>query len=126
MISDAIKLPVTIANYRGSSKINYLAVLAANRSPYLPEVPTLAEQGVADVESMGWWGVLGPANLPKPLVAELNAPIRSAMSSPDVRQRLATLSAEPWMGSPEEFDRFIRKEAASTLRVAKKAGIEPE
>ena len=89
-------------------------------------MPTLAEQGVADVESMGWWGVLGPANLPKPLVAELNAAIRSAMSSTDVRQRLAALSAEPWMGSPEEFDRFIRNEAASTLRVAKKAGIEPE
>ena len=154
MISDAIKLPVTIANYRGtgpavvdvagghinfavttiastlsqrgSGKINYLAVLAANRSPYLPEVPTLAEQGVADVESLGWWGVLAPANLPKSLVAELNAAIRSAMSSPEVRQRLATLSAEPWMGSPEEFERFIRNEVASTLRVAKKAGIEPE
>jgi tripartite-type tricarboxylate transporter receptor subunit TctC len=48
------------------------------------------------------------------------------MSSAEVRQKLTTLSAEPWMISPEEFDRFIRREAATTLRVAKKAGIEPE
>lgn len=154
MISSATGLPLTIASYRGTGpavvdvagghinfavttiastlahrttgKLNYVAVLAQERSPFLPEVPTLAEQGLPDVEAIGWWGVLGPAGMPKALVQDLNAAIRSAMSSPEVKQKFATLSAEPWMLSPEDFDKFIRKEAATTLRVAKKAGIEPE
>lgn len=154
MISDAMGMPVTVASYkgtgpavldvagghinftvttiastlaqRGSGKINYLAVLASERTSSLPEVPTLAEQGVQGVEATGWWGMLAPPNMPKPLLQELNGAIRNAMSGAEVKKRLATLAADPWMGTPDDFDRFIRREAAQTLRLAKKAGIEPE
>ena len=112
--------------HRTTGKINYVAVLAPERSSFLPEVPTLAEQGLPDIDVGAWWGIIAPANMPKPLVQMLNSAIRAALADPEVKKRLATLSAEPWAGSPEDFDRFIRKEAALIAKLAKKAGIEPE
>lgn len=154
MLSDALGQKVTVANYkgtgpavtdvagghinftvttiastlsqRGSGKITYLGVLAAERASALPDVPTLAEQGLQGIEATGWWGIMGPPNLPKPLQAEILAAVRTAATNTDVRKRLATLAADPWMTSPEDFDRFLRAEAAQTQRLAKKAGIEPE
>jgi tripartite-type tricarboxylate transporter receptor subunit TctC len=154
LLSDAIGIPVTVANYkgtgpavtdvagghvnftvttiastlaqRGGGKITYLGVLAGERASALPDVPTLAEQGQSGLEATGWWGMLAPPNLPKPLQADLLAAIRTAMANPEVRKRLTTLAADPWMGSPDDFDKFIRREAAQTIRLAKKAGIEPE
>lgn len=111
---------------RRTGKFNYVAVLAPQRSALLPEVPTLAEQGLPDIEATAWWGVLGPANLPKPLLQKLNEAIRTALVDPEVKKRLAFLSIEPWTSSPEEFDKFIRKEVDLNLKLAKKAGIEPE
>lgn len=111
---------------KGTGKIHYVAALAPERSAFLPEVPTLTEQGVPDIEVIAWWGILGPANMPKPVVQTLNAAIRAALANPEVKKRLDTLSVEPWNAAPEDLDKFIRKEVAVTLRVAKKAGIEPE
>ena len=111
---------------RTTGKINYVAVLAAERSSFLPEVPTLAEQGLPDIDVSAWWGIIAPANLPKSIVQLLNSAIRIALADPDVKKRLATLSAEPWVASSEDFDRFIRKDAALIVKLAKKAGIEPE
>ena len=154
MISGATGVPMTVVNYKGtgpamtdlagghvnfsvttisstlpmrsSGKVNYIAVLAPQRSSFLPEVPTMAEQGLNEIESGAWWGVLGPANMPKPLVQMLNASIQTALADPEVRKRLASLSIEPWPTSPEEFDRFIRKEVDVNIKLARKAGIEPE
>lgn len=111
---------------RGSGKMNYVAVLASERTPFLPDVPTLTEQGLPGIEAGAWWGVVGPASMPKPLVQKLNAAIRAALTEPDVKKRLAALSIEPWSDTPEEFDKFIRKEVELNLKLAKRAGIEPE
>ena len=154
MLSDAIGQKVTVASYkgtgpavtdvagghvnftvttiastlsqRGSGKLAYVGVLSGERSSALPDVPTLAEQGLQGIEATGWWGMLAPPNLPKPLQAEILAALRAAAANPEVRKRLATIAADPWMSTPEEFDRFLRNEAAQTVRLAKKAGIEPE
>jgi tripartite-type tricarboxylate transporter receptor subunit TctC len=112
--------------HRSTGKLNYVGVLARERTAFLPDVPTLAEQGLADVEMNGWWGILGPANMPKPVVQMLNATIRNALADPDFKKRLTTLSAEPWLASPEDFDKFIRKDVAQTIQATRKAGIEPE
>jgi tripartite-type tricarboxylate transporter receptor subunit TctC len=58
-------------------------------------------------------------------VQTLNSAIRAALADPEVKKRLATLSAEPWSASSDDFDKFIRKEAALIAKLAKKAGIEP-
>lgn len=111
---------------RGSGKVNYIAVLSPQRTAFLPEVPTLAEQGFPNIEASGWWGVLGPANMPKPLVQKLNAAIQAALGDAEVKKRLANLSIEPWSATPEEFDKFIRRDVELNIKLAKKAGIEPE
>jgi tripartite-type tricarboxylate transporter receptor subunit TctC len=113
--------------FKNTNKIHYVAVLAAQRSSFLPEVPTLAEQGLADIEAMGWWGIFAPAGMPPPVTQRLNAAIRAALGDAEVEKKLASFfSVEPWVGGPEELDQFVRKEVALSLKVAKQAGIQPE
>ena len=112
--------------YTASGKVNYLGVLAQERSPFLPDVATLAEQGVVNIQASGWWGLVGPANLPKDVVQKLNAAIVATLADPEVKKKFAALAVEPWTESPETFDKFIRNEVALTTKVARQAGIEPE
>ena len=112
--------------FRGAGRVNYIGVMSAQRSGFLPEVPTLAEQGLPNIESSAWWGVAGPAGLPRPIVQKLNDAIRAALNEPEVLKRLRSLSIEPWASTPDEFDRFIRNEVDLNLKLAKKAGLEPE
>ena len=114
------------ASLKGSGKMNYVGLMALNRSPLLPGVPTLAEQGIPGMEASAWWGLLGPANMPKAIVQRISVAISAALADPKVKRRLDTLSIEAWASSPDEFDTFIRDDVALTLKVAKKAGIEPE
>ena len=112
--------------FKGTGKVHVVAVLAAERSSFLPEVPTLSEQGLPGIEATGWWGIFGPANMPKPLAQRLNSAIRAALVDAGVKNKLASFSVEPWVAGPEELDNFVRKEVALTLKIAKQAGIEPE
>ena len=112
--------------FQGSGKVNYIAVLATQRSTFLPDVPTLAEQGLPGIEASAWWGVLGPAHMPEPLVLKLNEAIHAALGSPEVKNRIMSLSIEPWSTSPKDFDQFLHKEVERNMALAKKAGINPE
>jgi tripartite-type tricarboxylate transporter receptor subunit TctC len=154
MLAGATRVPMTVVSYKGTGptmtdvagghinftvttisstlpfkttgKIHYVAVLATQRSSFLPEVPTLTEQGLPDIEAMGWWGIFGPAGMQQPLVQRLNAAIRAALADAEVKKKLASFSVEPWIAGPEDLDKFVRKEVALTIKVAKQAGIEPE
>lgn len=112
--------------HRSAGKIHYVGVLSADRAAFLAEVATLKEQGLSEVEATGWWGVLGPPQMPRALVQDLNTAIRSVVESAEIARKMTVLSVDPWMTRPEEFDQFIRREVAVTLRLAKKAGLEPE
>ncbi|MGO4394436.1 Bug family tripartite tricarboxylate transporter substrate binding protein [Variovorax sp. M-6] len=116
----------SVLPFQSTGKINYLATLARERSRFIPNVPTLSEQGVADVEVLGWWAAFGPANLPAPVIAELSTAIRSVLAQPQVRDRLRTQFVEPWIGTPQELDKFVRSEISSIQQLAKKANIQPE
>lgn len=154
MISGATGLPATTVSYKGTGpavldvaaghinytvttiastlsqrntgKLNYVAVLASNRTSVLPDVPSIKEQGLNDIEATGWWGIVAPGNMPRALVQDLHRTIRQVMDTPEMQKRLQTLAAEPWMETPEAFDQYIRKEIMTTQRLAKQAGIEPE
>ncbi len=112
--------------YRAGDRIRVLAVMAAEQTDLLPGVPSAREQGLAGLEAIGWWGILGPKGMAPELVAELNALIVQAMSAAPVKERLRGLAAEPWLGPPRVFEEHIQREIAQTLEVASKAGIVAE
>ncbi len=125
-INYTVTTMASVLPFRTTGKIHYVAQLAAERSPFLPDVPTLAEQGIPNVEVKGWWAVFGPANMPPAMVEQMHAAIRSVMDTPQSRARLQTFSATPWIGTPQALDAFVRREIPNIQRLARKAGIEPE
>jgi len=106
--------------------VNIVAVMAPERTSFLPDVRTISEQGLSRIDVRGWWGIFGPANMPGALVEQLNDAIRTVLKTPSVRQKIENFSAEVWLGSPQELDTFIRSEVPAIQALAKKAGIEPE
>jgi tripartite-type tricarboxylate transporter receptor subunit TctC len=110
----------------GKHKLTPLAVLGSQREPALPDVPTLAELGIAGLESYGWLGVLVPAHTPASVVARLNAEFLKALKAPDVQERLKASYLEPLGSTPEEFGRFIEAEHKKWGDAARAAGIQPE
>jgi tripartite-type tricarboxylate transporter receptor subunit TctC len=125
-VNFAVTTIASVLPFRGTGKLNIVAVMAADRTPFLPDVPTLAEQGLPRVEVKGWWGIFAPPNMPSALVEQLNGAIRSVLNTPPVRQRIQNFSADIWLGSPQELEAFVRSEVPAIQALARKAGIEPE
>jgi tripartite-type tricarboxylate transporter receptor subunit TctC len=97
-------------------KLVALAVLGKNRSPLMPNIPTMREigapYGVKDFESVNWWGFYGPKNLPKDIQIKLNQALNKTLKSKDVIDKLASLGAEPGGGTPESFQELVLKDRA--------------
>jgi tripartite-type tricarboxylate transporter receptor subunit TctC len=98
-------LPLIKAN-----RVRALAVTSKKRFAGLPDVPTMAESGLPQIESIVWYGALAPANTPRPIVQRLHRDLVGALSAPDVHAMLAQGGAEPVGSSPEEFAAFLRRE----------------
>jgi tripartite-type tricarboxylate transporter receptor subunit TctC len=94
--------------YVRSGKLRSLAITSAERSPFLPEVPTLVEQGYKDIAVEEWLGWFLPAKTPADIVQALNKQVREALSAPDYIAQLATFGLQPNHQSPEEFARRVR------------------
>ena len=103
-----------------------LAVSGAKRTPLLPNVPTVAEQGYAGFEYTLWLGLWGPAGLPADIAAKINKDVNAALASPDLRDRLLKLGTEPGSMTIPEFSEYVRREIEDTQRVLKAAGIKPQ
>ena len=99
---------------------------SARRSSLLPDVPTIAETGLAGFEDTIWYGMWAPAATPAEVVNQLSKDVARALATPDVRDRLSKLGAEPMNLTPAEFARFVRSEIDSAARVVKAAGIKPQ
>ena len=104
-------------------RLQALAVGTPQRSPVLPNVPTTVEAGFPKSEYVFWVALLAPAGTPKAIVDRLNAEALKALASPEVKEKLAVLGAEPMPMSPAAFDAFIRSETARMADVVKAAGI---
>ena len=109
-----------------SGKLLALAVGTTKRSAALPDVPTLSEAGVAKSDYVFWIGMLVSSKTPRDLVQKLNQSAQKALQAPDVKERLASLGAEPMPMSPEQFDALIKDEMAANAIIVKAAGIKPE
>jgi tripartite-type tricarboxylate transporter receptor subunit TctC len=103
-----------------------LAVSSAQRSPLLPNVPTVAEQGYPGFDYTLWVGVWAPASLPADIAAKINKDINAALAAPDVRERLTKLGTVPGSMSIPEFTNFVRKEIEETQKILQVAGIKPQ
>ena len=102
-----------------------LAVTSAKRMPLLPDIPTMAEQGV-DLQVTLWSGLLAPAGTPPAIIQKLQAEVARIVKLPDVRERMLQLGIEPEGSTPEEFARVIATEIPLWLGVAKANNILPE
>jgi len=106
------------------NKLVALSVGAPQRSPLLPNVPTTAEAGVRDADYMLWAGMFVPAKTPRDVVARLHAEVAKAVQSPDMKERLAKLGADPMLATPEQFATQFKNEIAANIELIKKAGIQ--
>jgi tripartite-type tricarboxylate transporter receptor subunit TctC len=106
-----------------SGRIRILAIPGAKRSPLLPDVPTLAELGYAQVIGRGFFGIYAPAGTPPAAIATWNAALRKVLAQPDVRERLAALAFEARASSPDELDRMNKADAALWGPVIKASGF---
>ena len=118
-------LPVAVPHVQ-SGKLRAVAVTGAARSSLLPEVPTLSEAALPGFEVTSWYGVFGPARLPADIVVKLNSEIGSAVTAPDVKERLAALGAEPSVKAPDQFARYVRQEITKWAKVVKDSGAKAE
>lgn len=100
-----------------------LAVTSARRTPLLPDVPTLAEAGIADFDLSSWWGIVGPAGMPASVVNALNSEIGKMLSSPELSMILANEGAEAETMTPQAFGELMRLETERWIKVAHKANI---
>lgn len=105
-----------------SGRVRALGVAAPERSPFLPDVPTLIEQGV-DTVGLGWIGMSGPPNLPRPIVTKVNRAIQEAMTQPAFKERFAAMAFVSIASSPEEFTAFIAAERDKWNKVARDANV---
>ena len=87
-----------------------IAVTTASRMPMLPDVPTVAEQGLKGYDTFEWYGVFATGGTPKPIIDKLNREIARIVALPDVKQKIADQGAEPKSNSPEEFRKFVGDE----------------
>ncbi len=103
-----------------------LGVSSAQRSSLLPNVPTIAEQGVPGFDYTLWVGLWGQAAMPSAVVAKINGDVRKALGSADLKERLTKLGTLPMDMSPQQFSDFVRREIDDTARVVKAAGIQQQ
>jgi tripartite-type tricarboxylate transporter receptor subunit TctC len=107
-------------------KILTLAASTGKRSVIQPEVPTVAEAGVAGYVFDPWFGILAPAKTPKEILTKLSREIARILQLPDVKERLLALGAEPAPTTPDEFDAHVRAEVAKFKKIVQDAGIKPD
>lgn len=111
----------TAAGNIRAGRLKALAVTTAQRSPVMPDVPTVADT-LPGFEIDTWWGLVVPSGVPADTVAKLNAAFTEALRSPEVKARFATLMAEPAPSTPEAFGAFMNKERAKYERMVKLSG----
>jgi tripartite-type tricarboxylate transporter receptor subunit TctC len=104
-------------------RLRALAVQHAARTPLLPDLPTMAEVGLADCEANTFYGLAAPAGTPASIVAKLNAAINEAMATPEMQRTITSLGSESKPNTPAEFAAFIAAQHKKWLDVGNAAGV---
>jgi len=109
-----------------AGKIRALAVTTAKRTPLAPDLPTIAESGLAGFDINTWFGLFVPANTPHEIVSLLHDEFVRALDQPDVREKMTAMGAEPVGSTPEQFAAYIRSEAQKYARIIKASGAKAD
>ena len=109
-----------------SGKLKAIASLSANRSPVLPDVPTISESGFPGFEAAVWYGLLAPAGTPKAIVTQLNAATQRALQSAEVKERLSAAGGEVVPGTPEAFGTYLHAERVRYEKLIRAANIKAD
>lgn len=118
-------IPSVLPHVKGG-RLRALGVASLKRSNVVPDVPTIAEGGVPDFEADSWYGIVGPAGMPPPVVKTLNDAINRSLALPETRDRFEADGSEPEGGTAEAFRRLIATEVEHWAKVVKAAGLRPE
>ena len=109
-----------------AGRLKAIAVTSAKRVSVAPDVPTLAEAGLAGYEATGWFGVVMPAGTPAEIIGRMNSELVAALKRQDIRERVIAAGAEPSPSTPQEFGALIRDEIAKWAEVVKISGAKPD
>src|SRR4051812_3889861 len=109
-----------------TGRLRALATTGEQRSPALPDLPTVAESGVPGYEASLWYGFVGPARMPPDIVQKLNTEIAAALAQPDVREKLASQGVDAKSTTPEEFSRIMVADVARWAAVVQKLGLQAD
>lgn len=109
-----------------AGKFRALAVTSTKRSASLPSIPTLDESGLSGFDLVAWFGVIGPAGMPRPIVEKLNAAVVKVANEPEFKEAMANQGMDLQSGSPEMFGSYLRGSGAQIFRLGKQANIKLE
>ena len=113
---------LSTAQFHRSGKVRMLAVASLQRSPSVPDVPTIADSGYPGFEVTSWWGIVVPSATPREIVSRLNAEIVKLMASTEARDRIGALGADIGTTTPERFAAYIKSEQAKWAQAIKDSG----
>jgi tripartite-type tricarboxylate transporter receptor subunit TctC len=116
----------TVLQHIKSGKLVPIAMAAPKRSPQLPDLPTVAEEGLPGFDVTSWYGIVVRAGTPPAIVQKVQRDIAEALKAPDVQEKLAKFGLEPVGNTPEAFDAMIKSETRKWTDIVHKAGIKPQ
>jgi tripartite-type tricarboxylate transporter receptor subunit TctC len=125
-IQSSFQLIPNVLSQLKAGKIKAIAVMSKQRSKTLPDVPTMAEQGVANLESAAWFGLLAPKGTPQPIIDRLHSEVVKAMNDPEVQKRLLEIGADPASSSPAEFKALMTEESSKWRDLIKSMDIKAD
>ncbi len=115
--------PPAVLPHVASGKLRALGVTSARRLSSAPEVPTIAESGLAGFEVNSWAGLIGPASMPMEAISKLHAEVAHVMGLPEVKSRLSNLGLEASTNTPEEFAAYLRADVPKWAKIVRESGV---
>jgi tripartite-type tricarboxylate transporter receptor subunit TctC len=112
--------------YQKDDRIRVLAATSPKRSPFVPNIPTVAESGIPGYQFDSWFGLLGPAGIPRPVVERMNTEMGKLLPNPVILERLAKQGIEPLALTPDGFDRLLRSDLERMAKLVKLSGARIE
>ena len=118
--------PISAQPFVKGGRLRMVAVTSLQRSPSMPDIPTVAESGYPGFDVVSWWGVLTPAAVPREIVGKLHTEIVRILALPEIKARLADQGADAASNSPEQFAAYIKSEITKWAKLIKELGVKSE